>query len=267
MNNLSIEETGDGPCIAKHIGTVQAVIEADIPKEIMEKRLQARDFAYGYELATPKEMSSLGESVIANGYCFATSTDRTSSKYNQVISGQDFLPGGVFFLPHEAKPSHKAHLPKGASPLNFDTFYQMAFQKVQRPFVFIGLFHFTNLHGVAISKSPTDGKNIFTHREEYYSNPEVHEENVHGFVMGAVAKNEENLPKGLESVLYINPLDKESEFIHHAHILTLNKPLNTPQEINPRNVDKCLHLFVEGTKIDLLDVSIFSIERVDELGE
>ncbi|NGX27188.1 MAG: hypothetical protein K940chlam6_01121 [Chlamydiae bacterium] len=261
---MKIQATGNGPCIAKHIGTVKDVIEARIPEELTNQTFNASDFAFGFELATPRELTSLGESVIAGGYCFATSTDKTSPEYNQVISGEEFLVGGVFILPNEAKPSHKVSLLKGASPLPFEAFYQAIVQEVDYPFAFVGFFHFENFHGTAIAKPPIDGKNIFSNKEEYYSNPEIREENIPGFVMGVVTKNTKSLQAGLETVLYQNPFDTKSTLIHHAHVLTLKTPLKQIDELKPNVVDKCLHLFNDGSTVAFLEASVYTIEKVEE---
>jgi len=103
--NLSIYKTGHGLCELGHIGNVSDVIHANIPKEVTAKRYNAKDFKMAFEIATPKTVASLGDTVIVNGYCYTTSTDVTSLDYGRTISGHEFITGGVFLIPLNALPS------------------------------------------------------------------------------------------------------------------------------------------------------------------
>lgn len=259
---LKIIQTDQLPIIAQHIGTIQDVIEGKIPKELMSKKIDADAFAYGFELATPKEQSSLGEAVMVGGRCYTTSTDEKSSEYGRVIHGLEFIPGGVFIIPHGAKPTHKASLSEHAIP--FEQFYQEVHQKVKHPFAFVGLFHFETFHGIAISKPPIYGENIFSHKESYFTFPETRLEDVFGFVIGVAAQKDDLEKTHLETVLYNNPFDTKSTLIFHSHALLLNQSVPTTQDITPQHVDHCLHLFNEGTSVRMLEADIFSIQTTVE---
>lgn len=263
MTQLSIEKTGESPCIVKHIGSVQDVIQGKISRAITNKKIKASDFAFGFEVATPKEISSLGEAVVVNGQCYVTSTDSSSSDYNKVIHGPEFVPGGLFIIPHGVKPTHLANLPKGADPLFFDDFYQLLYQEISRPFACVGIFSFETFHGIAISKPPINGENIFSNKEKYYENPEIRQKKVNGYVMAVVAKGEDQKKYKLDTVLYQNPLDEKSSLVHHAHALILNRPLEFIDDLTPDCVGQCLHLLNEGTKVNFLEAKIFTIQSVD----
>ena len=88
---VSIQATGQGPGILGHIGSVEDVIAANLSPEMTAKRYRAADFAMGFELATPKSLSSMGEAVLVNGFCFANSTDQMSEEYDKTISGKEFI--------------------------------------------------------------------------------------------------------------------------------------------------------------------------------
>ncbi len=266
--SIKIQETGHGFSMAHRIGTINDVIGARISSEISSKKLKATDFSYGFELASPQDAASLGEAVIVNGKCYATSTDKTTPEYHQVISGEEFVTGGLFCIPHAAKPSHHVSLTQGASSLSFNDFYLEVSRQINSPFAFAGLFHFEALHAIALSKPPIGGQNIFENKSEYYANPEIYEKDVEGFVIGIVTQNQEvadkDLQTELETILYRNPLDAESKLIHHAHLVTLKKHIRKIEEITPEIVDKCLHLFIDGSQIDSMQADIYSINRVTE---
>lgn len=255
---LNITETGLASITAEHIGTVQDVIEGAISKEQMSKKIKADAFAYGFELATPYEQSSLGESIIVNGQCYTTSTDEKSPAYGQVIHGQKFIPGGVFLIPHNTQPTHKALLSN--QTISCNEFYSKLYQQVKKPYTFVGLFRFKTICATAISKPPIHNKNIFLNKESYYTFPEIKLQNVFAFVIGVVAPKEDLEKTHLETVLYNNPFDKKSSFVFHSHTLLLHHPIQDIQSIAPQNVNYCLHLLSEGTSIQMVNVDLFTIE-------
>lgn len=258
---LLVHETGNGPTELGHIGSVIDVIRATLPQEVTSKRYNAKDFKMAFELATPKSLPSLGESVIVNGYCYATSADATSLEYGQTISGQEFTTGGIFIVPLEALPSHRVEIDEKKSMIDF---YNELYAQVAHPFAFGGIFHFSTFHGVAIGKAPIDGKEIFLHKSSYYPFPEVRVENVYGFVMGAMTnfQGHEKINDELKAVLYKNPMDTSSDLVHHAHVVLLKKKVEKIEEIVPSIVDQTLHLFIEGTEIQSGKAEIYTVARV-----
>jgi len=254
---MIIKETGAPPCAAKHIGTVQEVIEAKLSAATTEKRIKASEFLYAFELATPKGINSLGEAIVVNGTCYTTSTDLDSPDYFRLIYGPDFIPGGLFILPSETKPSHQVTLDES---LSMDAFYETLYQKIQQPFAFVGLFHFSSFHAMAISKPPIDGKNIFDNKQRYYDQPEIQRSGVDAYIMGVVAKSKELKPYNLDSVLYRNPFDTKSSLVYHAHALLLNKSMKEIESITPEDVEQCLHLLSDGTTMSSAETKIFALK-------
>lgn len=258
---IYIHKTGDGPSELGHIGTVVDVIRAVLPEEVTSKRYNANDFKMAFEMATPKSIQSLGESVIVNGYCYATSTDAASLDYGRTISGQEFTTGGIFIVPLDALPAYQVKIHGKKAMIDF---YNELYGKVLYPLAFGGIFHFSAFHGVAIGKAPIDGKDIFLHKSSYYPFPEVRAENVYGFVIGAMTnfQGHEKVNEELKTVLYKNPMDTSSLLVHHAHVLLLKKKVEKIEEIIPSIVDQTLHLFIEGTEIISGKVEIYTISGV-----
>jgi len=217
----------------------------------------------GFELATPKNLASIGEAVIVNGLCFANSTDHASEKYNHTISGKEFTSGGMFLIPKEARPSHLFKVTEKISMLDL---YNKLYQEIAHPLVLAGIFYFTDFHGTAIGKPPINGHNIFTHRQEYYPNPDVYVKNTWGFVMGAITNFDipAELNEQLKTVLYRNPMDAKSALVHHAHVLLLRKKIERFEEIVPSIVDRVLHLFIDGTAVLSGKAEVFMIGGVKD---
>ncbi len=263
---MLVHATGQGPTIFQHIGTVENVIAAHLPPEVTSKRVSAADFYMGFELATPKELSSLGEAVLINGLCYTTSTDSHAKDYNKTINGSEFIPGGIFLIPKGAKPSHRVEINEKMPLLDF---YNSLYRQVGQPLAFAGIFYFTKFHGTAIGKPPINGHNIFTHKQEYYPNPETRVENVYAFVIGALTdfKGHPTVNEELKTVLYKNPMDAGSELTQHAHTLLLKKRVTHITEILPNLVDQTLHLFAEGTELVSGSVEIFTAAGVKKYRE
>lgn len=248
--------------LAKHFGHIQEVVDGGISQERLAKRLDARDFSCGFELASPQKASSLGESVIVNALCYTTSTDQESGSYGQLIFGEQFIPGDVFLLPKGALPTHQVVLENATLP--FYDFYAAAYQAIEGPFAFAGIFHFSSFSGVAIGRPPIHKENIFAHQEKYYPFPEVHKQNISGYVIGVVSARKTLQEDRLDSLLYDNPMDQPTELIHHAHVLTLRKHPSHVAQISPKIGDECLHLLHYGCKIEATSVELYALQGVEE---
>lgn len=262
MSTLSIKVTGYGPSMLGHIGSVVDVIAARIPDSLANKRFNAEDYAYGFELGTPKNIQSLGESILVNGRCYTTSTDNTADDYKQTISGKEFTTSGIFLIPHNAKPSHSVV----ATDLDFQDFLTEVYQYIQQPLAFVALAELNNFHSIAISKAPIDGKNIFEHKDEYYPIAEIREKNVWAFLIGALTDfndpQHETINQQLKVVLYRNPFDQQFTLTQHVHALTLNKYITQLDDISEINADRVVHLLADGTDIQNIKAKIYTIDEL-----
>jgi len=229
-------------------------------------RFPATEYLYGFELGSPQETSSLGESILINGICYATSTDTTSADYNLTIHGSDFVTGGMFLFPRGAEPSHTATFTASNSLLSLSDFYWEIYETTKQPTAFVALLDCACFHGTAIGKPPIDGKPIFEHKDEYFPHREIQATNVSALVMGVFTDIEDprlyKVNGQLESVLYQNPFDSDPLLSSHAHALTLKRPAHGFAEIKPDLVDRVLHLLISGTAIRSLTAQIFTIGEV-----
>lgn len=264
FSKLAIETTGSGAVNLGYIGSVADVLAAQLPDMLSNRIFRAEEYAYGFELASPRDKYSLGEALIVNGICYATSSDKTSPDYNNTIFGREFVTGGMFIIPHGVEPSHKVTFKANGSSIPILDFYSGLYDAVKQPAAFVGIMEFACFHGTAIGKPPIDGKAIFDHKREYFPNPEIRTQNVTAFVIGVLTDYEESklseINKQLEVVLYKNPFDSGSTLCNHAHVLTLKQPVNGIEEIRPDLVGKALHLFADGTACRSLYANIFTID-------
>ncbi|MBF0544291.1 MAG: hypothetical protein HQM08_07655 [Candidatus Riflebacteria bacterium] len=263
FSKLKIESTGNGPVKLGFIGSVRDVLAAYLPKTLSNNTFFAKDYLYGFELASTMDKYSLGEALLVNGTCYSTSSDKTSPEYNNVIHGREFLTGGLFIFPHGVEPTHKATFKSNESTLTLMDLYTELYEKIKKPVAFAGIGECANFHATAIGKPPIDGKTIFDHKEEYFPNPEIKKNNVTVFVTGALTNyNDSDLSeinKQLEVVLYKNPFDSGAILSNHAHVLTLNQPIRKIEDISPDLVDGALHLLADGTNFSYLQADIYTI--------
>jgi hypothetical protein len=267
---MNIISTNNPAIIAEHIGSVVDVIAGTIPNELANCQFKASNFKYGFELASPDDILSMGESVIVNNTCFATSTNPKSANYLQTISGNQFVSSGLFIIPNSAKPTHLINQNLNV-PLSLYDYYHKLFQSIKQPFAFAGFFKFSQLQTTTIAISPISNKNIFENKELYFPHPPQTEKDTYTFLVGAVAnyKDESNstLLNQLEVVLYNNPFDKTQNLTTHAHGITLNKIITNICEITPDIVNKTSHIITEKSFLNAIDVEIFAIESLKEYME
>ena len=60
MPHLMIEATGHEAAKLGHIGSVADVLAARLPDTLRSRRFLAERYAYGFELASPRDLRSLG---------------------------------------------------------------------------------------------------------------------------------------------------------------------------------------------------------------
>lgn len=257
---------------AGYIGSVSNVIQGSVPAALTTKRFQADKCLYGFELASPQSIESMGEAVIVNGYCYTTSTDSNSSRYGQTIHGSSYYTSGLFFIPRGALPSYtcqKVFIP----PMTLESLFNDIYAEVKHPFFISGLFEFKFLECTAIAKAPIVNENIFENQALYYPNAPLQLKTVQVFLTGAVADFNSNI--GLEKklldslnvVLYHNPFEKKKHTLTtHSHGVTLCQPVKSIQEISPERVGKTIHVFSTTSFLSSMQAEIYLVGSMKNYG-
>ena len=262
MINIILMPAYGDEITAGHIGTVADVIAGHVPEELAKRKFSAVDYKYGFELASPEGMSSLGEAVLVNNFCYSTSTDQLSTNYLKTISAQSFATSGIFLIPNDAKPTYLIKQTFESSCLLNDV-YDALFAKIKQPFAFAAIIEFETLHGTFVAKAPIHDENIFEHKASYYPFAPQILVDVPAFLVGVVANYGDSrlasLLKKLEVVLYRNPFDKEHSNAAHAHGITLKQHVIRSDAIMPEIVDKTLHILADQSRIKSLHGEIFTI--------
>lgn len=262
---MKIISTGHHPTEAYAIGSIVDVVAGRLDPKLSKRRFRAADYSFGFEAASPKNPSSIGESLLVNGTCYTTSTDDTSAEYGKVIWGHEFMTGGMFLLPKQALPTHELIL-TGLTKL--EDLYQEIYRKVQRPVAFVGMWESATLYAAIIAKPPIHGLPVFENRDHYFPKPPqiLHEK--HCFVMGLMACNNDHqwddLNQQLEVALYKNPYDRESSLTSHTHCLTLKSEMSS-ENIRPEWVDQCLHVFADQTTLRKGHLNLYALDGIKRL--
>jgi hypothetical protein len=270
-DGLFITPTGAKASRLGYIGSVIDVIAGKIPKNLDGKMFAADNYRFGFEVASPQNKYSIGESVIVNNYCYATSTNKNSSDYNTTISGPNFTTNGVFLVPHQAQPSHQVSLKAKKQPIPLLNLYEQLYNKISRPFAFAGIVTFANLHAKAIGKPPIDNLNVFANKSLYYPFPEMTLQNTPAFIFGVITNchqtEYEEINKQLEVAIYQIPHPKNmphvSTLTTHVHTLTLKQPVTKITAITPQLADKTLHVIPDNTTIISAKLNIFTVQGLD----
>ncbi|MCR9191297.1 MAG: hypothetical protein NXI01_01375 [Gammaproteobacteria bacterium] len=265
MKNMKIIPTNAPPMTAEYIGSVEDVLAGRADPELIAQRFMAANCQYGFELASPKDAASLGEAVIVNNTCFATSTDSQSADYMQTISGDTFLSTGCFMIPTGAKPNFKI---KDAcnTPVAMNDYYQRLYDTVKTPFAFAGFFTFSSLQMMVLGKAPIYEEPIFENQATYFPQRPATQTEVTAFLVGAVAnyhdEAENDFLEKLKVVLYQNPFDTRQILTTHAHAVTLHTTIENVEAITPDVVDKTIHVLADQTQFTALDVDVFSMDNI-----
>ncbi|NNM58383.1 MAG: hypothetical protein HKM04_01025 [Legionellales bacterium] len=269
-NGLILTRTEAPTSILAYIGSVNNVLAARFPPELTAQRFNASDYAFGFEIASTDYEDALGEAILLNNYCYATSTEYDSAHYYQLRTAQDFITSGMFIIPRDCQAGWIAHYITQDHPLSFADFYLQLYQKVLTPMAFVALVEFENLHSIAIARPPIDGRAIFDHSDYYYSIPATKQRAVPAVVIGVLTDYSNPsfaaVNKQLEAVLYNNPMDTRSfPLTHHAHLLTLKMLPSSLLEVSPAMADKVRHLFLEESQIRSLYAEIYPIHALKNL--
>lgn len=266
---LSILATSNPVSTLYHVGKIGDILKSDVSASALQKAYHAKDFKYGFELATPaKDIASLGEAIIVGGYCYTNSSDQHSKDYMHTLRGEAFKAAGIFIVPNDAEPSHLVDF-KDTDVLSVLDFYSALYQKAAQPFAFAGLIEFSHLHANAICKAPINHHPIFENKSEFYNLPDLQTDKTSAFIMGVVAdlNQAETLGLDLSAVLYHNPFDKAVGLSHHAHVLTLKSKPSQITEVQPQDADRVLHLLAEGSSISAFHGEIYTIQTIQAWGK
>lgn len=241
-----------------YIGNIQNVLTGHLPEELAKRWVSASSFKYGFELGSPKGISSLGEFVACNGIGYATSTEE-GADHGKLIYGERFLTTAAFMIPHEAKATEEWK--SGTSSLA--SLYQAIYSRMEGPTAFAGLISFHELQGTFITHSPVEGEGIFEHQERYYAEVPVHLHDVQAMVVGVLTDFQASDPvhPELERILYHNPFEEEQSLVVHTHGLLLKERVASPTEIEPKKAELVYHLFNQST----LEKCSLELFRVREL--
>ncbi|HSX11831.1 MAG TPA: hypothetical protein VLF94_08965 [Chlamydiales bacterium] len=260
---LKITSTGESPVAAIAIGTVTDTLKGVIDPKLKKKRFRASDYSFGFAGGSPREITSIGESVLVGGVCYATSTDIESPDYGKVIHGPEFVTGGMFLLPKGALPTHLLTL---SESMKFEDLISEIYHSVQRPVAFVGLWDSEILSTMAIGRAAIDGLPIFENRDYYFPKPLQTLQKVRCFIMGVATSfgdaQWKSLNKQLEAALYNNPLDRQGALTSHTHCVVVNKDVARIENVHPGVVQACYHVFADKTTLSNAHLNLYTLDRV-----
>ena len=250
------------------IGSVKDVIAGVIQPALRTHAFDASHYRFGFELASPHSVTSLGEAVLVKDYCYATSTD-PEDHYQHVIYGKTFYTSGMLLVPLKTQANYLLHPSLDATGICYEAFCEAIHQKIQRPCLYVALLKFKQLTTTHIKKTPIYGEPIFTHQNDYYGGTEKIFEDCMGFVIGVFANfttDPSAITQQLGDVLYHNPFDKQSLLQSHTHGLVLHHPLPHMTALEPTDVQQVVHVYNKNTVItEILWGEIFVINQVNAL--
>lgn len=266
MNQLKLNATGSAPAHIMAIGSIKDVINGIVPQDLKNRQFQASDYRFGFELASPHSLESMGEAVVANGLCYTTSTDEKYEHF-KTISGKTFYSSGLCSIPKAEKPTHMLMPLHYHAALPYQEFCKQIHQIVGGPCLFASLVRFKKLSATFVQKAPIYHENIFEKKELYYGDFKIEKKDCYFFLVCLVAdfsRDNKALINQLSTVLYRNPLDQERALVAHTHGLILNDRVADLALLTPEKVVQAVHLHADNSLLsEVLWGEVFAIDGVD----
>ena len=249
------------------MGSVEDVIAGKIRPDLKTTLFEANEYQFGFELASPHSIESMGESVLVNGYCYTTSTDK-ADHYLKTIAGKLFYTSGIFLVPKTAKPSYRLAPAKVSDPMTYFDFCKKIHAATGGPCLITALVRFKYLESTCIQKAPIYGQNIFEQAKEYYHDLKMQFNDCYFFLVAAIAdfKNDsKKITDQMKVVLYHNPFDESNALNIHTHGLILNRRVSDVRTLVPKDVAHTVHLYTENTALDeIIWGEVFVVGSVSE---
>lgn len=256
---IDFVKTQYGATVCQVYGSVQDVIAGRCAEDLTW--LDAGDYRYGFEVASPQGRESIGETVVVNGFCYSASTE--ADHLGQTLSGQRFVSNGIFLVPKDAQPSHRF---SGDQSITMDDLVKKILEQAQAPCVYVAKVVFETLSATYVTKAPIHNENIFENKSTYYAKAPQQYHKVSAWIMGVVTDYNnpqlENANKPLEVVLYRNPFDSNGALSNHTHGVILSQDVCVT-DIQPAFVDQVVHIFNQDTIIaSIREGEIYTIADV-----
>jgi hypothetical protein len=149
--------------------------------------------------------------------------------------------------------------------------YAEIYEKIKKPFAITGCAEMSDLRATAITAPPIKGENIFIHKRRYYAERVKNEKNLNIAFVGVAAHmglpEHKDIVKKLHTVLYKNPLNKQSENLtDHTHAVVLNQPIINMADIKPHNVKDMVHL-MDDSVVRYIKMDIYIVDDIVEYVE
>ena len=266
MKNFKISMLAKEPCTMEYIGHVDNVISGEVPEGLLNKRFNASDFSFGFELGSPQGIYNMGEFILLNNIFYSSRTDFTRRQRDPLMWGPEFVTSGIFLIPKSQKPTHIIHYCSLDENITFKDLYSELYLKFKQPFAIAGCSELKHLRSMSITFSPIGHENIFEHKDKYFSEHEKVTDNESIAFMGVVSdmtdENTKQLNKELTSVLYYNPYNKQDPTLaSHTHALRLDKPILEVSEVEPHNAVDVIHITDDST-IRYIKAFVYLIDHI-----
>ena len=267
MATLNLHKKSCSKNTLSYIGHVNNVINGIVPANLKNRRFMADSFKYGFEAGTPQGIYNIGECILMNGLIYSSRTDPTRKERDHLMWGPEFVTPGMFLVPHSCNASFIGDYCSLYEGVTFDEFYKFLFDKIKIPFTVVGCAELSYCRTISVTHSPIDKECIFDHKDKYYDENDVKENNVNIAFIGVVSDpSDESLSEinaKLSSVLYYNPLCKTRALTSHAHALTLQKPEVDIAKVHPHDASDVVHLTDESS-IRYVKFEIYTIDDIEE---
>ncbi len=271
MKDLKIRNKSEKGNILAYIGSVDNVINGIVPEELKNRRFDASKVKFGFELGSPQGIYNLGECILMNSLIYSSRTDKTRKERDPLMWGPEFVTSGMFLVPQGCVENMEISYCSLERSLTLESIYRQIYLISEKPLAVIGCAELSLLRSKSITYSPIEKENIFTYEKKYFTEAELHDTNMSIAFMGVISnmerKDEKDINKKLESVLYYNPYNKQkSNLVSHTHAAILTNPIVEISEVQPHNVKEIIHI-MDTSLVRYMKADIYFIDDIVEYEE
>ena len=241
-----------------YVGETENIRNGLIDPRLKDQPLEAKDYLFGMEFASPHGLNSAGDSVIIADNCFATSTESDPRKHLSLIYGPKIYTPKFIALKKDAEPNGSIRLKKKMPLIDF---YSEILEKVNFPHIaLVGLMKLEDAHVNSLHHPPIHGKSFSNEKKHYYPFPSKVINNVFGLYAGFLTSNTTTKLKGRFKKFISEYSNNSLEANSRARLMTLSSKHYDYNIIDPLAATQVWRLLQEHSVISEFKGDYFLID-------
>ena len=260
---VQIKTINDNTNTLYYVGEEHNIENGLIDPRLKDQPLEAKDYLFGMEFASPQGIDSVGEAIIIANNCFATSTDKDPKKHLSVIYGPKVYTPKFIALKKNASPNGYIRCKSKMPIIDFYSQIHNAIEHSQ--IALVGLAKFDTAYVNASHHPPIHGKSFQSEKKHYFPFPSKKIHNCFGVYVGLLTSKKSSKTKD-RFRRYIDEYSDSSIDINvRSHLMILSTKHYEYNIIDPEAVTQVWHIFNEHSVISEFKGDFFLIDDLKHI--